>query len=98
MILAGLLAKEGLEVASCTWCGAVFPAELDYAGRPHAGRRYCRRRCRALAAAYRRLPRRRHARTWAALTAMHDQERAGQEPFPGQDPLPDVPPLQEATA
>ena len=48
------------------------------------------------AALYRRLPRRRHARQWAALTELHREEAAGQTPLPGQDPLPEVPPFEES--
>lgn len=99
MILARLLAEDGHPVGACLWCGAAFPRDVDHRGRRHAPTRlYCRPRCRALAAAWRRLPRRRHARQWAWLTQLHEAEEAGQQPFPGQPPLPDIPPLQEAPA
>lgn len=93
-ILAGLLSEDGHEVAACQWCSRAFATDLTHDGRRHARqRRYCSRRCRAVAASWRRLPRRRHARRWAALTALHAQEAAGQTSLDPR-PLPDVPELE----
>ena len=96
MILARLLAEDGHTVRTCTWCGRVFAADLTHDGRRHAPqRRYCSKRCRAVAASWRRLPRRRHARQWAALTHLHELEAAGQQSL-DPTPLPPIPHLEFA--
>lgn len=96
MILAQLLADDGHTVGACHWCGRCYARDLTHDGRRHAPqRRYCSKRCRALASAHRRLPRRRHAARWAALTAMHELESAGQTSL-DPTPLPPVPELEYA--
>lgn len=96
MILATLLAESGHQIEPCRWCGRWFASDLDHQGRKHAPtRRYCSITCRRFARNARRRPVRAHARRWAALIAMHEQEAAGQLPA-YDNPLPHIPELEFA--
>lgn len=82
-------------LGTCPYCGRVFAADTDHAGKPHGGpvRRYCSRICRAIAAGKRRGPleqlARAHNRQHSGLIHMHALEAAGQTAI--GDPLPPIP-------
>lgn len=79
-------------VHRCPRCGAKFDPATSYAGHHGSRRAYCSEDCRRLARNERARDKRVHARRYAGLIAMHQQEEAGQLSLVA-DPLPPVPSL-----